>query len=320
MLSPSIVSPHLRKTSRKGYYCPNCKAYVSTYIRNPSDGSILCQCGCILSERTINQTSEWRNFDSGVSDRARAGAGADSMSQGKSLSTKHKIVTKGADGVEKTLVTHSKANVSQADRQIERISMHMRMFAQRLGKPPRICDKGAAFFKEMTRKQPVSFKGQNMKTLSAALFFLAAQASGEGIRRRLYASSLGIDIREFNRACKFVQARVKLTPDQQTQLRSFVAEYALALTLPRSFSEHVSVFTSRVARSGVQGGAQNSTVAAACMLICCERAKDSSLARTLRQISNASSLSEEAIRRTYTNILSKNELLAQLDADVFERP
>jgi transcription initiation factor TFIIB len=156
--------------------CKDCKEDPPNLVEDHASGDIVCDsCGLVLSQRTIDMSSEWRTFsndDQGNDDPSRVGDGPNALLNGAQLNTNIAF----GDGGMRSKELHraqNKANLDKGNKALLQAYKQIGALCDGWQLPNSVSDTAKHLFKDADESR--IFKGKSQEALIAGCVFLACR-------------------------------------------------------------------------------------------------------------------------------------------------
>lgn len=156
--------------------CKDCREDPPELYEDHSSGDVMCaNCGLVLSERTIDMSSEWRTFsndDQGNDDPSRVGDGPNALLNGAQLNTN---IAFGDGGIRNKDLhrAQNKANLDKGNKVLMQAYKQIGALCDGWQLPSSVSDSAKHIYKDADESR--LFKGKSQEALIAGCVFLACR-------------------------------------------------------------------------------------------------------------------------------------------------
>mmetsp|Transcript_45021 Transcript_45021/g.86054 ORF Transcript_45021/g.86054 Transcript_45021/m.86054 type:complete len:334 (-) Transcript_45021:175-1176(-) len=311
--------------SRFQQICQNCQVPTSL-VEDHAAGDLICsECGLVLEQRTIDESTEWRSFsnsESTGSDPNRVGGPTNPLLRDGGLST---VIGKGdSAGSAATQLSRLQNRGSNPDRNLISAFGAIGEMADRLGLVPTIKDRANELFRDISDLK--SIRGRSASAVHAACLYIACrQEDKPRTFKEICAVARDTNTREIGRCFKFILKGLEATMQNemnQHMLRpgDLLRRYCSTLALPndaiRAVVMAVEKFLDLRAATSSSHKSQNSVAAAGIFLITYALKEKPDL----RMISQVAGVAEATIRSSYEDMYPhRHALFAELPKSFLEK-
>ena len=289
--------------------CPSC-GY--TRFRRTPDGELYCErCGCVISDREIDQGPEWRAFTAEERmKRSRAGAPYEGISLTSDYVT---VIPSGTtDSMGKKLPRDRMLKMkmlkywqirigmqSSLERNINQARNELEKLASYLGLPKIIKEEAMNIYRKAVEKGLV--RGRSIESVMAAAIYAAC---------RIHRMPRTIDeIAKYTRGGKKDVARCYRLLIKEGVAKvpianpiDYVTKIASSLSLSGQVIEEAIKILREARRRGLTAGKDPSGLAAAAVYIACQKLGE---LRTQKEVAQAAQVTEVTVRNRYKELLKK---------------
>jgi transcription initiation factor TFIIB len=243
--------------------CPNCRA-ESSILTDFTSGQVACSnCGIVLDDRIIDETSEWRNFSgdssgSGSADPNRVGGPINPFLDDNSLSTA--ISTKNNTG---TLSRWKFRSLGSGNRSLMRGFKKLEDFSFKLDLHNIIVDKSKDTLKKIEESKKL--KGRSLDCVLAAVIFHACRQCQAPRTIKEIISTLNLNKKDVSRCYNSIK-KIICTPNDVPIINStigLVSTYCNKLEVTNEIKKASIDIAEEVCKREIIAGRNPSTVATA---------------------------------------------------------
>ncbi|KAK5169713.1 transcription initiation factor IIB [Saxophila tyrrhenica] len=159
--------------------CKDCREDPPNLYEDHASGDLICaDCGLVLQQRTIDQSSEWRTFsndDQGNDDPSRVGDGPNSLLNGAQLGTGIAFGDGGQRSRELSRA-QNKSNLDKGNKVLLQAYKQIGALCDGWQLPGAVSDTAKHIFKDADESK--LFKGKSQEALIAGCVFLACRRNG----------------------------------------------------------------------------------------------------------------------------------------------
>lgn len=243
VLSPGAVPDPIQMPPGEGEWrenlnvrliCKDCREDPPDIVDDHTSGDLICgNCGLVLQERVIDQSSEWRTFsndDQGNDDPSRVGDGPNSLLNGAQLNTNIAF----GDGGMRSKELHraqNKSSLDKGNKSLLQAYKQIGAFADGWQLPTAVSDTAKHLFKDADESR--LFKGKSQEALIAGCVFLACRRNGVPRSFREVMELTNVSKKEIGRTFKLLENFLMHREKEKEGQTSFVAggESTPSLTL-----------------------------------------------------------------------------------------
>lgn len=286
--------------------CPHCFT-ENTIIIDFTSGQVACtNCGCVVEDRIIDETSEWRNFSnenpgSGASDQNRVGGPINPYLDEVSLSTK--ISTKNNKG---PLAKYKHRAFESGNRSILRGMEKIEELAIKLELLMSIVEKSKDVYKTVMDNKKL--KGRSLEGIIAAIFYHVCRQNSANRSLSDIVTRLKINKKEFVRCFKSIEPLITSSTDRDNVENTVGLSnlFCNKLEIPIKIKSIAADITREVCEKELLAGRNPNTVASACIFYT-SLLTDFKIDK--KEISKISQISEITITNALNVIIqSRNEI------------
>ncbi|KAK3686854.1 transcription initiation factor IIB [Vermiconidia calcicola] len=156
--------------------CKDCREDPPNLYEDHASGDLICaDCGLVLQQRTIDQSSEWRTFsndDQGNDDPSRVGDGPNALLNGAQLNTNIAFDAGGKSSKELSRA-QNRANLDKGNKSLLSAYKQIGALCDGWQLPTSVSDTAKHIFKDAEESR--LFKGKSQEALIAGCVFLACR-------------------------------------------------------------------------------------------------------------------------------------------------
>lgn len=203
--------------------CRECRDDPPWLVEDHASGDMVCgECGLVLQERSIDQSSEWRTFsndDQGNDDPSRVGDGPNSLLNGAQLNTN---IAFGDGGMRSNDLyrANNKSNVDKGNKQLLQAYKQIGALCEGWQLTPSVVDTAKHLYKDADESR--LFKGKSQEALIAGCVFLACRRNNVPRSFREVMELTKVSKKEIGRTFKllenFLMKREKVREGQTSML------------------------------------------------------------------------------------------------------
>lgn len=285
------------------FECPECGS--TEFMENSAKGEIYClECGNVVDEDRVDQSKEWRAFDSSEKDKkARAGGSVTYTKADRGIGTEigNSYEINNVSGRKRQqyyrMRKWSRRTSDSQERSLEDALKPIKRIVSQLNLPSSVSEE-ASRLAEKARDQDV-FKGQGTRPTAAALVYIVARK--QNVPRSLdeIAEVSGIKKRKLGDTYRNTARKlgIEMTPAQPEE---FLPRYAEALGLSGSAQADARKIIQKARDEGVQSGRAPKTMVAGAVYLA---AKLNDEEFTQKEIAEEIGVTEVTIRNSYQDML-----------------
>lgn len=291
------------------HVCSSCNA-ENTLIIDFSSGQIACtNCGVVIEDRIIDETSEWRNFGSenpgnGNTDHNRVGGPINPYLDEVSLSTK--IATKNKKSA---LAKFTSRAFESGNRSILRGMEKIEELAIKLELLMSIVEKSKDVYKNVIDNKKL--KGRSLEGIIAAIFFHVCRQNNSNRSLQDIISRLKLDKKEFVRCFKSIEHLISSSNDRDNieNTVGLTNVFCNKLDIEVKIKSIALEITREVCEQELLAGRNPATVASSCILYTLIINK---ITPNKKEISNVAQIGESTINLALGIIMEhRNEVTPQ---------
>ncbi len=281
--------------------CPHCNA-ENSIITDFTSGQVACtNCGCVIDDRIIDETSEWRNFSSenpgsGGTDQNRVGGPLNPYLDEVSLSTK--IATKNNKG---PLAKFKHRAFESGNRSILRGMEKIEELAIKLELLMSIVEKSKDVYKNVIDNKKL--KGRSLEGIIAAIFYHVCRQNNANRSLQDIVNRLKLNKKEFVRCFKSIEPLITSSTDRDNVENTIGLSnvFCNKLEIAIKIKSIAADITREICEKEILAGRNPNTVAAACI---CYTLMLHNIPINRKDISSISQIGETTIQSALNIILS----------------
>jgi transcription initiation factor TFIIB len=286
--------------------CIICKA-ENTVITDFSFGQVVCtNCGAVLDERIIDETSEWRNFSSenpgsGSSDPNRVGGPINPYLDEINLSTT--IATNKRNGV---LAKWKHRSLGSGGRSLYRIFKRVDELAAKLDFPMSIIEKSKDIL--ITVEKSKKLKGRSLDCIIASVFFQACRKCNAPRTIKDLVQSLQLEKKDVSKCFNAIKGIISDPHDNPitTNTLGLVNLFCNKLEIPNNITKAAKEIAEEICKKEIIAGRNPSTVATAAIFFAVKLYNYSNK-YSKKDISEQSKTTENTINTAYQLLLNNKD-------------
>ena len=204
--------------------CRDCRDDPPDLFEDHSSGDLICaNCGLVLQERTIDQSSEWRTFsndDQGNDDPSRVGDGPNALLNGAQLNTG---IAYGDGGMRSKDLhrAQNKNNLDKGNKSLLQAYKQIGAFCDAWVLPTSVADTAKHIYKDAEESRV--FKGKSQEALIAGCIFLACRRNNVSRSFREVMELTNVSKKEIGRTFKLLENFLMKKEEQKDGRTSIVA-------------------------------------------------------------------------------------------------
>eukprot|EP00899_Mesostigma_viride_P025943 jgi/Mesvir1/6533/Mv16795-RA.1 len=283
--------------------CPECKEETEL-VEDRAQGDVICkQCGLVLEERAIDESSEWRTFtnDANAADPVRVGGPSNPLLTDGGLST---VITKTGQGsAEGANLSRWQNRGANPDRNLINAFRQIGGMAERLNLVATIKDRANEIYKQIEDLK--SLRGRGMEAILAACLYIACrQESKPRTFKEICAVTKDASKKEIGRCYKFIVAQLEHNMGEfqgfsRDYLRRFCSRLGLSHEVVRACEEVVDRANALVY---VHHSKSPPSVAAAVIFLVAQLSDNK---KTQKEIALVAGVSDVTLKHAYKDLLAK---------------
>ena len=285
--------------------CPNCRS-ESSILTDFTSGQVACSnCGVVLDDRIIDETSEWRNFSGdscGNSDPNRVGGPINPYLDDSNLSTA--ISTKSSSG---TLSRWKFRSFGSGNRSLMRGFKKLEDFSFKLDLHNIIIDKSKDTLKKIEESKKL--KGRSLDCVLAAVIFHACRQCQAPRTIKEIIQALNLSKKDVSRCYNSIK-KIICSPFDVPIINStigLVSTYCNKLEIPNEIKKASIDIAEEVCKREIIAGRNPSTVATAAIIFAFRLFDFTKI--TKRDISEMSKVTENTTQSAYIQLIEyKNDI------------
>lgn len=261
-------------------------------------------CGLVITDRIIDETSEWRNFSgdggTGSNEGNRVGGPSDPMLVGRGLS-----ITMGNNELNnKYTKWNNFSSMSSTDKSLTRGFERIKNAACKLDIDDGILNGSKEIFKAVQEK--TKLKGKNLDAVVAATLYVAAKEKKLPLNIKRILEEIKVEKRMLNKCIKGVQNILS-----QKKPKGTYADYVTPLGNNLKLRIEVMTLATEITKNaesiGLVSGKNPYSVAGASILVSCQILNEQI---DVKNISSYAHIAEATIKGAYKKIFNcRNELI-----------
>jgi transcription initiation factor TFIIB len=284
--------------------CTNCWKKETIILDHTQGVKVCSNCGLVVNDRIIDETSEWRNFSGdggfGGNDGNRVGGPSDPLLNGRGL-----IITMGNnDQQNKFTKWQNFSSMNSTDKSLTRGFERLKNAAYRLDIDEDILNTSKEFFKTVQEK--TKLKGKNLDAVVAATLYVAAKEKKAPLNLKRIQENINVEKKMMNKCIKGVQ-NILSQKKPKGNYSDYVRPLGNNLKLKIEPINVATEITKRAEKIGLVSGKNPHSVAGASILLSCQLLNEPI---EIKKISDYAQIAEATIKGAYKKIFnSKNELI-----------
>jgi transcription initiation factor TFIIB len=290
--------------------CKICQS-ADCIITDFTNGQIACtNCGAVLDDRIIDETSEWRNFSSenpgsSNSDPNRVGGPINPYLDEINLSTT--ISTNKRNGI---LSKWQRRSLGSGGRSLYRIFKRVDELASKLDLPLSIIEKTKDILINVEKSNKL--KGRSLESVIASVFFHACRLCNAPRTLKDLVKDLNLEKKDVSRCFNAIKNVISLPQDTSlaANITGLVNQYCYKLNIPANIRSASSEISEEVCSKEIIAGRNPATVATASILYALKLFGETKLSK--KEISDASKTTENTINSAFQALLANKELITPL--------
>lgn len=186
--------------------CKDCREDPPDLVEDRASGDMICgNCGLVLQERSVDQSSEWRTFsndDQGNDDPSRVGDGPNALLNGNQLNTSIAF----GDGSMRSKELHraqNKANLDKGNKGLLQAYKQIGALCDGWQLPNSVSDTAKHLYKDADESK--IFKGKSQEALIAGVIFLACRRNSVPRSFRELTELTKVSKKEIGRTFKLLE-------------------------------------------------------------------------------------------------------------------
>lgn len=293
------------------HYCQNCKEN-NTIITDYTNGQIGCtNCGVVINDRIIDETSEWRNFNSENTsgnniDHNRVGGPLNPYLDEVILSLK--VSTKGNRG---PLAKFKNRTFESGNRSILRGLEKIEELAIKLELLMSIVDKSKDLYKRIIDNKKL--KGRSLDGVIAAIFYHVCRQNGANRSIQEIANRLKINKSELIKCFKSIESFIVTEDDAKDNIeytKGLTNVYCNKMEIDIKVKSAAISITKEVCEKEILSGKNPSTIASACIIY----AHNLFLSNIdKKKLSEVCGIGENTIQNALNTIMSLKDVITPIE-------
>ena len=281
--------------------CYNCKAELSI-LTDFNSGQIACSnCGVVLDDRIIDESSEWRNFQGenfvgGNAGPNRVGGPINPYLNDNDLTTN--IATNHHSG---TLSRYKNRSLGSGNRSLIRGFRKLEDLAFKLDLHTSIIEKSKDTLKKIEESKKL--KGRSIDAVLAAIFFYSCRQCNAPKTIKDIIYTLNLNKKEVSRCYNFIKKSIFTNNDVPivNNTTGLVTNYCNKLEIPNSIKKAALDVAEEVCKLEIVAGRNPSSVATAAILFAVKLLDYTKIGKS--EISDISKTTENTIISAYSKLL-----------------
>ena len=303
-------APAQQEITKFSQICKNCNV-PTAIIEDHQQGDLVCtECGLVLEQGVIDETSEWRTFsdsDKGGADPSRTAGPTNRMLAHGGLGTS---IGRNPDGTYNQTLTRLHNRGANPDKALIAAFGKINELADHLGVTSVVKD-GACDVYRMVVKPGVSIAGKSQNAMFAACLYISCRQEGTNRTfKEICGGAVNTTVKEIGKCYKFIVKTIDglnttmmeqmITPEKLTN--RFCGNLGLAnLEFLKLATTVIGTFNNLRLSEGHKSEKQPASVAAAAIWLCVQ-IMDKQHEITLRKISEVSGMAETTITTSYVDM------------------
>jgi transcription initiation factor TFIIB len=271
-------------------------------------GQVACtNCGAVLDDRIIDETSEWRNFSSenpgsSSSDPNRVGGPINPYMDEINLSTT--IHTNKRNGV---LSKWKHRSLGSGGRSLSRIFKRVEELAAKLDLPLSIIEKSKDLLILVEKSKKL--KGRSLDCIIASVYFAACRRCNAPRTLRDITQSLQLEKKDVSRCFNSIKMIIADTDGNRITYNTLglVNKYCTKLEIPHNIKKAAYEITEEVCKKEIIAGRNPSTVATASIYFALKLFGDAKISK--RDIADQSKITENTINSAYQQLVLNKDII-----------
>jgi len=300
------------------YFCPECQNSDPDVVEDFSAGDVICRgCGLVLSERLVDEHSEWRTFhdsDNQGADPNRVGGASNPLLQDGGLSTSISKGDGSSSSASNLSRTHNKVSLGANEKSLTNSFKEIQRMAERINLPQSIIDRANELFKHMDDFK--STRGRNADGVIAASLYIACRLEDVPRTFKEICALTQISKKEISHCYKNMVKHLKdkkLVENLDTiTTTDFMNRFCNQLELAGDVTKAATLVCNEAMRLGIMAGKSPISVAAAGIYMVSQL---SATKRTQKAIADISGVSEVTIRNAYKDLYPRRTELLPPDSE-----
>lgn len=239
--------------------CTDC-GETQNIIEDHRNGYNVCgNCGVVLGNRIIDETSEWRSFeDSHKSDPSRVGSASNPFLDAEQLDT---MISVGKGMNSYTLSKIQMKNYMRGPKRALKNGLNLiQAFCERSNISKTICDRAQHIFKTVESQKLL--KGKNLEGAVGACLYIACKLENAPRTFKEISVITGVQKREIGRCYKLIEKEVDVKGAGTTS-GDIVSRFCADLNLNLKIQKLASTISQKVYEVGALTGRSPDSIAAA---------------------------------------------------------
>jgi len=288
--------------------CPECNSV--RFVRDSETGEeVCCECGIVVSSRSINFGPEWRAFTLQQRENLpRTGAPANPMFHDKGLSTS--IGWQNIDGTGRKMTSSQKfkfyrlrkwnrrTRVSESsERNLAYALSYISKVGYRLNLPRNVVETASNIYRKILQKEMT--RGRTIKGLSASAIYTACRQCNVIRSLSRIAEETELSKKQIARSYRFMHRHLEADIPLFTN-RKYISKYVNQLGLCGETEKLALEIFSEASKQRLTAGKSQRGITASCVYIACLINGEK---RTQSDIAKVAQVTEVTIRNRYKDIL-----------------
>jgi transcription initiation factor TFIIB len=285
--------------------CFLCKA-EDTIITDFTSGQAACSnCGAVLDDRIIDETSEWRNFSSenpgsSNSDPNRVGGPINPYLDEINLNIM--IATTKRNGV---LSKWRNRSLGSGGKSLSRIFKRAEELAAKLDLPLSITEKSKDILATIEKHKKL--KGRSLDSIIASVFFQACRKCNAPRTLKDLVMSLQLEKKDVSRCFNSIKAIIACPSENRISINTLglVQNYCNKLEIPNNIKKVASEVAEEVCKKEIIAGRTPSTVASSAIYYALKLFNNTKI--TKKEIAEQSKTTENTINSAYLELYANRD-------------
>lgn len=291
--------------------CPVCNMF-NTVITDFNAGQVACtNCGVVLDDRIIDETSEWRNFStenpgSSNNDPNRVGGPINPYLDEINLSTT--IATNKRNGI---LSKWKHRSLGSGGRSLYRIFKRVDELAGKLDLPLSIIEKSKDIL--ITVEKSKKLKGRSLDNIIASVFFQACRKCNAPRTMKDLVQSLQLERKDVSRCFNAIKSIIADPHDNPISLNTLglVSFYCNRLETSIQIKKAATDIAEEVCKREIIAGRNPSTVATASIWFAIKLFSYTKVSK--KDISEQSKTTENTINSAYQELVNNKDMITPVN-------
>jgi len=329
VLSPGAVPDPIQMAPEKEEWrenlnvrliCKDCREDPPDIVDDHTSGDLICgNCGLVLQQRVIDQSSEWRTFsndDQGNDDPSRVGDGPNSLLNGAQLNTN---IAFGDGGIRSKELhrAQNKSSLDKGNKSLLQAYKQIGALCDGWQLPTAVSDTAKHLYKDADESRV--FKGKSQEALIAGCVFLACRRNNVPRSFREVMELTKVSKKEIGRTFKLLENFLMHREKEKEGQTSFVAggmvvanetykgsgtadpgdlcsRYCSMLGMSNKATNLAIALANKTSTTGALAGRSPLSAAAACIYMAGHLVGEAKNAKEIQQVAG---VSDSTIRHAY---------------------